>query len=564
MHHSHLRLLPACLTLALALLCAIPAQAAQQSGRRVALVIGNGVYPTAPLKNPVNDARDMAAALRAQGFEVIARENASLAQMEGAVNEFWTRLKLGGAGLFYFAGHGLQVNGRNYLVPVDARLAVEQDAKYKCMDAGMVLGRMENAGNELNIVILDACRNNPFARSWRSADAGLAKMDAPRGSIIAYATAPDSVAADGDGRNGLYTEKLLRSMRTPGLPVEQMFKRVRDEVMRATKDKQVPWESTSLRGDFFFQQGPAPAAAMPQAPAAAPSPPPAALQVAMAPAPKAPPPPPKPEPDHKPGEIWREPTTGMEFVWVPGGCFKMGSPVFEDGRGKDEGPQREVCVSGFWLGKYTVTNAEFRKLKSAHNSGEMTRYTLFLGTETLNKDRQPAVLVSWEHAQAYAQWLTSKGGGTFRLPTEAEWEYAARAGTTATNYWGERPADACAYENVVDRTYKSSNYTMTISSYHDCTDGYDVAAEVGKFKPNAFGLYDMMGNVEQWCEDVYHPRAYETLPRDNPVLSAGGEKRVYRGGSWGNTPVGVRAARRNNAEPDYKNSALGFRLVRIP
>ena len=261
-----------------------PALAAPNAERRVALVIGNAAYPTAPLKNPVNDARDMAAALRSLGFEVIERENASLAQMEGAVSEFWGKLKRGGAGLFYFAGHGLQVNGRNYLVPVDASLEVEQDARYKCMDAGLVLGRMENAGNELNIIILDACRNNPFARSWRSADVGLAKMDAPKGSIIAYATAPDSVAADGAGKNGLYTEKLLKAMRAPGQPVEQMFKRVRDEVMRDTRDKQVPWESTSLRGDFYFSPGAgaqapaglAPAVAPPAAAQAQPAAPPAA------------------------------------------------------------------------------------------------------------------------------------------------------------------------------------------------------------------------------------------------------------------------------------------------
>lgn len=220
--------------------------------RRVALVIGNGAYKQGPLKNPVNDARDMAATLRQLGFEVILRENASLAIMEQAVEEFWAQLRRGGAGLFYFAGHGLQVNGRNYLVPVDAKLSAEQDARYRCMDAGLVLGRMENAGNDLNLVILDACRNNPFSRSWRSGSEGLAKMDAPKGSIIAYATAPDSVAADGDGRNGVYTEKLLKAMRVPGQPVELVFKRVRDEVMRATSDKQVPWESTSLRGDFYF------------------------------------------------------------------------------------------------------------------------------------------------------------------------------------------------------------------------------------------------------------------------------------------------------------------------
>ncbi len=222
--------------------------------RRVALVIGNGAYPGAPLKNPVNDARDMAAALRAVGFEVILRENASLRQMEEGVDLLWQRLRGGGAGLFFFAGHGLQVAGRNYLVPVDARLAAEQDVKYRCMDAGLVLGRMENAGNGLNIVILDACRNNPYARSWRSMNEGLAKMDAPKGSIIAYATAPDSVAADGSGRNGIYTGELLRPLRTPGLGIEEMFKRVRIGVLRDTGDKQVPWESSSLTGHFSFAQ----------------------------------------------------------------------------------------------------------------------------------------------------------------------------------------------------------------------------------------------------------------------------------------------------------------------
>ncbi|MDO9631813.1 MAG: caspase family protein, partial [Humidesulfovibrio sp.] len=251
-----------------------PVLAAPNAERRVALVIGNAAYRTAPLKNPVNDARDMAAALRSLGFEVIARENASLAQMEGAVNEFWGKLKKGGAGLFYFAGHGLQVSGRNYLVPVDARLEAEQDARYKCMDAGLVLGRMENAGNDLNIIILDACRNNPFARSFRSAEKGLAKMDAPTGSLISYATAPGSVASDGAGRNGLFTQYLLKNMATPGLPITEVFMRVRQSVVAETKRMQVPWEASSLIGQFYFSgssadQPPLPAAVANVSPAPA-------------------------------------------------------------------------------------------------------------------------------------------------------------------------------------------------------------------------------------------------------------------------------------------------------
>lgn len=232
-----------------------PPPAAYPATRRVALVIGNAAYQNAPLKNPVNDARDMARTLRSLGFEVILRENASLRQMEDAVDELWLRLKAGGAGLFFFAGHGLQVAGRNYLVPVDARLQAEQDVKYRCMDAGLVLGRMENAGNGLNIVILDACRNNPYARSFRTATEGLAKMDAPKGSLVAYATAPDSVAADGTGKNGIYTGQLLKNLHMPGLGIEELLKQVRIGVLRETGEKQVPWESSSLTGHFVFNPG---------------------------------------------------------------------------------------------------------------------------------------------------------------------------------------------------------------------------------------------------------------------------------------------------------------------
>lgn len=254
-----------------AALCLVALLTAPASAeRRVALVIGNGAYKDSPLKNPTNDARDMAAELTKLGFEVILKQNASLRQMEDALDQFWASIRQGGTGLFFFAGHGLQVKGVNYLVPVDARILVEQDVKSTCLDAGRVLGRMENAGNGLNIILLDACRNNPFARSWRSAEAGLAKMDAPTGTLIGYATAPDSVAADGTGKNGVYTQHLLEQMRVPGQGIETMLKRVRVGVLQDTNRRQTPWESSSLTGDFYFNQHGAPAALM--APLAAPPP----------------------------------------------------------------------------------------------------------------------------------------------------------------------------------------------------------------------------------------------------------------------------------------------------
>jgi hypothetical protein len=232
---------------------AMPVQAASA---KVALIVGNAAYAFSPLKNPANDATDIAAALRRLGFAVTLKTNASLREMESAIARFGEQLKKGGVGLFYYAGHGVQVNGINYLIPIGANIVKESDVKYEAMDVGKILDEMSNAANSLNIVILDACRDNPFARSYRSASRGLAKMDAPTGTLIAYATAPGSTAIDGDGRNGLYTKHLLGNLAAPGLKIEDVLKRVRVGVMEETKKFQVPWESSSLTGDFYFVNEP--------------------------------------------------------------------------------------------------------------------------------------------------------------------------------------------------------------------------------------------------------------------------------------------------------------------
>ena len=227
-------------------------QQASPSERRLALVMGNAAYKDSPLLNPVNDARDMAAALRSLGFEVIFGENLSQIDMKRNIRLFGEKIRNGGVGLFYYAGHGIQVRGSNYLVPVDATINSEEEVEYESVDAGLVLAQMEAARNRLNIVILDACRNNPFARSFRSTQKGLASIDAPSGTLIAYATAPGSVASDGAGRNGLYTQELLKYLKQPDLSIEQLFKQVRASVRSRTEGKQVPWESSSLEGDFYF------------------------------------------------------------------------------------------------------------------------------------------------------------------------------------------------------------------------------------------------------------------------------------------------------------------------
>jgi len=235
---------------------------------RLALVIGNAAYDSAPLRNPVQDVRAMSTALQGMGFTVTALENASLGEMKRAIDDFGDALRTGnnGVGLFYFSGHGMQVKGRNFLIPIGARLKGERDVEYESVDVGRILGKMEDAGNRMNLVILDACRDNPFARSMRSTSSGLASVDAASGTFVAYATAPGRTADDGPGSNGLYTEQLVRHMQTPGLKVEDVFKRVRIEVEKRSDGKQVPWESSSLKGDFYFAGAPTEVASLPRSP----------------------------------------------------------------------------------------------------------------------------------------------------------------------------------------------------------------------------------------------------------------------------------------------------------
>lgn len=247
---------------------------AAPSDRKVALVIGNGNYTgTSPLPNPPADAKLMAQSLRDVGFEVIEKVDLGRRDMLRAIVEFGDKLEEGGVGLFFYAGHGIQVGGANFLVPVDADIKREEHVEAEAVDVNSVLRTMDAARNRLNLVVLDACRNNPFARSFRSAGGGLAQIKAPSGTLIAYATAPGQVAEDGKGNNSPYTTALAKAMKVPGLTAEETFKRVRIDVSASTSQRQTPWESSSLTGDFYFggppaaSGGPAQAAA-PAAPAA--------------------------------------------------------------------------------------------------------------------------------------------------------------------------------------------------------------------------------------------------------------------------------------------------------
>jgi hypothetical protein len=235
-----------------------PNQLAVSSGaeRRVALVIGNATYKFNPLKNSVNDSTDMARSLRTVGFDVIEANNTTLSQMREATRKFADKLGSSDVGLVYFSGHGIEVKGRNYLIPVNADIKREYEVVDQAFDASQFLEMMDNIrgpnNKRVNILIIDACRNNELQRSWRSTNNGLARMDAPGGTFISFATAPGKVAADGEGRNSPYTKHLLQALKQPNIPIEQVFKVVRRNVMDETKGEQIPWENSSLVGDFYF------------------------------------------------------------------------------------------------------------------------------------------------------------------------------------------------------------------------------------------------------------------------------------------------------------------------
>lgn len=265
----------------------------------------------------------------------------------------------------------------------------------------------------------------------------------------------------------------------------------------------------------------------------------------------------------------------LQMVWIPGGTFQMGSRLTPEevsraygGPVKDfarEHPVHSVTLDGFWLGRFEVTNAQFRRFKSDHESGELQGHTL-------NGDNQPVCEVTWEEAEAFCEWLSQGTGRTYRLPSEAQWEYACRAGTDTVRYWGDGD-DMGAYANVLDKSAETvfgpairgrNELPPGYDPFIPTTDGFIVAAPVGSLKPNPFGLHDMLGNAIEYCLDWHDPDYYRHSPAENPVNLTPAEHRVTRGGSWLHPSFRIRAALRGSVEMSHRSARVGFRVCRLP
>ena len=274
------------------------------------------------------------------------------------------------------------------------------------------------------------------------------------------------------------------------------------------------------------------------------------------------------------GKVFSDCPSCPKMAVIPSGSFYMGSPAAEIGRKKDEDPVHQVSIASFALGKTEITRGQFAQFvkETAYSTGnrcwtiEDGKYQERNGNWQkfgyLQDDKHPVVCINWHDAVAYAKWLTRKTGKQYRLPTEAEWEYAARGKTSTARYWGESSDDACKYANVGDKTTKEQIKAAASWKVHNCKDGFAYTAPVGSFKANAFGLNDMLGNVWEWVEDSYHDN-YQGAPVDGSAWKGDDKKRVLRGGSWYDAPRFVRAAGRDKAVPASRYDNIGFRVARM-
>jgi formylglycine-generating enzyme required for sulfatase activity len=660
--------------------------------KRIALVIGNSAYERAPrLANPANDANTMSEMFKRAGFDTVELKlDLKASEMRRALRDFSDDARYADIAIIYFAGHGLEIQGTNYLVPTDAVLERDVDAYDEAVSLDRLLSVIEPA-KQLRLVILDACRDNPFIKSMkhaiasRAVERGLAKVEPIEpNTLVAFAAKAGSTADDGDTTHSPFTAALVKYLPQPGLDLRRAFGYVRDDVLKMTRNRQEPFIYGSLGGDDFpLVPAPAVAAPAPAAPVVDPntvaredyelaaqinvvsawesyikkyptgfysdlarvqrdellakkaaateqarlaaekmaaneakaaeearikavqaaaqsaailpgdgrlgqeasgqqgpasgcagtkelvSLSPAATRALSLPE----------ECALKPKNSFRECQNCPEMVVVPAGEFLMGSgkdDIDNELAAANEAPQHKVRVKEtIAIGRFEVTRDQFaafvnstgrrssgRCMTFEHNVPKERENRSFLVPGYAQDGNHPAVCVSWTDAQAYADWLSKTTGKTYRLPSEAEFEYAARAGGTARYGFTDDPADLCRFANGADQSAKTAGLPPD-APYMACSDGYPFTAPVGSFAANAFGLHDLIGNVWEWTADCfaddYRSAGADSAPRN----AAGCTARTVRGGDWFSTPSTLRPAVRAKANQDAHNDDIGFRVVRI-
>lgn len=554
-------------------------QPTRQDQARTALVIGNGLYAKAPLRNPTQDARDLAQVLRRLGFDVQLRLNANQRTMEQAIDEFEDTLnKHGGVGLFYYAGHGIQSQGINYLLPVKNTIERERDLKFDAINVNRIIAAMDAADNALNIVILDACRNNPLTRSFRSASRGLARLEqTPTGLLIAYSTSPGEVALDGDGQNSPYAQSLMSSIQTPGQHVLLTFQDIANRVQKVTKGQQVPWISSSLTQDFYFQ----PADVSTSTTSVVPVPiPPIASQTAHVTGQE---PTEQPLPDLNTLEtpITQSPNAyrwtsfrdamkngsqGPMMVTIGTGSYDMGS---NDGN-KQEKPVHAVTINApFAVSAHEISFADYDRFSQA------TQRTS--PSAPWGRGDQPVINIRWQDAVDYTEWLSQQTGQRYRLPSESEWEYLARAHSTNRYHWSdELPQCSELPISRIDDARKFKHNQLPFCAHKlkqkqairiNCRHCFSWIHDgksfpVNSYPANGFGLFNMLGNVAEMTQDCWKANYYGATSDSSAYLTAGCSQRTIRGGHWDSGHLDARVTSRQAFSMNERSDKVGFRVVR--
>ena len=572
---------------------------AQQKEQRVALVIGNNDYQYAKkLDNAVADAQAFRRELQARGFQVVFRENANRRAMNGAMEEFIGKLGTDAIGLVYYSGHGVQINGANYLVPTDLSAKTPSDFAYDAIDLEKLVNRVSQAQAKFSLAVIDACRDNPFQGNGKDIG-GSRGLVAPSGNasgmMVVYSAGANQKAldrlSDADRNpNGLFTREFLKAMRIPGLTVQEAVNKIKTSVIAQAKSVghvQTPAIYDQSVGTFMFTPGAPPAPVdnivRPSPVVVAPALTAAQLeekfwddakaagnrdafeaylgsypkgryvslaraniarfskdvQVVSAPpvvAPVISPPVTKPvitTPARLPGGTLKDCDDCPEMVVIPAGSFEMGGQAAAETPPNRVGlgwPRHRVTLGAFVMGRTEVTQGQWRSLMG----GNPSRFSAC-------GDTCPVEQVSWTDAKLFISKLNAKTGKTYRLPSEAEWEYACRAGGHEA-YCGSGRVDDLGW--------------------YDANSGRATQPVAGK-KANAWGLHDMSGNVYEWTEDCGNAN-YSGAPSDGRAWVIGDcSRRVIRGGAWSVPPDLLHAAFRfMNPATDRYNSGIGFRVAR--
>jgi formylglycine-generating enzyme required for sulfatase activity len=581
-------------------------QAQGQGGRtpqhKVALVIGNANYKEGRLAVAASDARAMASALRQIGFDVSSIENVSQKDLQTALSSFRQKVTAANLVMIYFSGYGIQVARRNYILPVDAELSSAFDVRTKGVSVQDLLDKLPVGPAGTRVLILEASRNNPAEQRFRGFSAGLAATEAPPSTVLVHAAGPNKTVPESTGPSSVFTRHLTEALRTPGATFETIWEQVREQVERATRGEQVPWQASAAPLGFVPGTAPAPPSANvarePPSANVAREPPPAnvareppagtspdAFELAFwesvresknpadyraylqafpngrfAPLarlraggePATSPPagvdtrgpeksttaemrPPAPAGAGVTVNRFRDCSDCPEMIQIPPGSFQMGSNehlMFER-------PRHAVTIARpFAIGRREVTFEEWDACVAAGACSYRPQ------DRGWGRGTRPVINVSWDDAQQFIAWLTARTGQKYRLPTEAEWEYAARAGTSTPFWWGK------------DAGTNRANCTGCGGTFNG------ESAPAGSFPESPFGIVDMAGNAAEWVEDCWHD-SYRGAPADGTAwTSSQCRERVLRGGSFANDANSARTTARFKYDADVRYYANGFRVAR--